>query len=242
MTFPFKAVLFDWAYTLVDLAGEDPKSAFGKVFAFLQEKKFSLPEFEAMYRALDEDFRIKISASRQTDREACFENVLDSHLARNNIELDGIISLQEVLEIYYKDIYSSRKVFSDVIPTLRALKDANVRMGIVSNTTNPGFMKDYEKNILGLDPYFEFSVYSSELTWRKPHAKIFQEAIRCLGLYVGDILFVGDDLRMDVAGAQSVGMRAVWLNRNNDPQVDGIIPDYALNRFSDLLQISSTVK
>ena len=238
MTFPFKAILFDWAYTLVDLAGEDSKSAFAKVFAFLRSRKIHLPEFEEMYFALNDDFYNKISASRKTNREACFEDVLGAHLARNNIELDGIISLKDVLKVYYKEIYSSRKVFSDVIPTLQSLKDANVRMGIVSNTTNPGFMKDYEKTMLGMDPYFEFSVYSSVVGWRKPHAKIFQEAIRRLGLDVGDILFVGDDLRMDVAGAQAVGMRTVWLNRYNDPQVDGIVPDHALNKLSDLLRIS----
>ena len=238
MTFPFKAVLFDWAYTLVNLEGEDPRSAFGKVYDLLQEKEFALPEFEEMYRTLNEDFIKKIAESRETNREICFENVLDSHLARYNIALNGIISLQEILRVYYKDIYSSRKVFSDVIPTLQALKDANVRMGIVSNTTNPGFMKDYEKTLMGMDPFFEFSVYSSEVTWRKPHAKIFQEAMQRLGLDGGDILFIGDDLRMDVAGAQAVGMSAVWLNRDNDSQFGGIVPDYALNKLSDLLKIT----
>jgi len=89
MTFPFKAVLSDWAYTLVDLEGEDPKSAFGKVFALLQGKGFVLPAFEEMYLTLNEDLYKKIVLSRQTYREICFENVLDSHLARYKVDLDG---------------------------------------------------------------------------------------------------------------------------------------------------------
>lgn len=242
MTFPFKAVLFDWAYTLVDLTGEDSRAAFGKVFSLLKEKGQSLPDIEEMFLALNKDFYEKIALSRQTHREICFETVLRSHLARCQVDLDGALSMKEMLQVYYEEIYSTRKVFPDVIPALQELKQTSVRMGIVSNTTNPGFMKDYEKTLVGMDPYFEFAIYSSELTWRKPHARIYREAIRRLGLEVGDILFVGDDLRMDVEGAQAVGMQAAWLNRDNEPPLDGIVPDYSLNSFSDLLKISSRDK
>lgn len=242
MTFPFKAVLLDWAYTLVDLTGEDSRAAFGKVFSLLKEKGQSLPDIEEMFLALHKDFYEKIAVSRQTYREICFEDVLRSHLARYQVDLDGAVSMKDILQVYYEEIYSSRKVFADVIPTLQELKQAGVRMGIVSNTTNPGFMKDYEITLMGMDSYFEFAIYSSELTWRKPHAEIYREAIRRLGLKAGDILFVGDDLRMDVKGSQAAGMRAAWLNRDNEPALDGIVPDYALNSFSDLLKISCREK
>ena len=35
MEFPFKAVAFDWAHTLVDLGEEDDRAPLEKVFAFL---------------------------------------------------------------------------------------------------------------------------------------------------------------------------------------------------------------
>ena len=238
MTFPFKAILFDWAYTLVDLTGENSKEAFRKVFAFLEEKGCDLPEFEKMYFTLNEDFFKKIAVSRQTHREVQFENVLELHLNSNKVNYQDVVSIKEILEVYYSHIYSSRKVFPDVVNTLQALKGSGVRMGIVSNTTNPGFMKDYEKKKMGLDSFFEFSVYSSEVLWRKPNAFIFESAINRLDLYPGEILFVGDDYKMDVVGAKDAGMPAAWVNRENKSLCETIYPEYVLTKLSDLLEIS----
>ncbi|MGV7221276.1 MAG: HAD family hydrolase [Nitrospinales bacterium] len=238
MTFPFKAILSDWAYTLVDLTGEDSKTAFRKVFAFLEEKGCDLPDFDEMYLSLNDDFHKNIAVSRKNHREACFEDVLESQLDHFKVNIESVVSIKEILEVYYKDIYSSRKVFPDVVYTLQALKNSGVRMGIVSNTTNPAFMKDYEKQMLGLDSFFEFSVYSSEVKWRKPHKFIFEFAINRLDLSPNQILFVGDDYNMDVIGAQGAGMQAAWLNRDNESLCETNYPEYVLTKFSDLLQLS----
>lgn len=239
MAFPYKAILFDWAYTLVDLGVEDDRAALSKVYDRLNAEGISLPEFEGFYRNFHADFYDRIKVSRLTLREVCFADVMNSHFARHKIELDGNIAFNEIIEVYFKEIYSSRKVYPEVIGALKKLKEAGVKMGVVSNTTNPGFMKDYERRIMGMDPYFEFSVYSSETAWRKPHPSIFNEAIGKLGLKPKEILFVGDNLKMDVEGAAAVGLRTAWLNRNGASLQDGIAPDYIFKSFSDLLEISS---
>ena len=46
MEFPFKAVAFDWAHTLVDLGEEDDRPPLEKVFTFLKTKQIPLPDFE----------------------------------------------------------------------------------------------------------------------------------------------------------------------------------------------------
>ena len=43
MSFPFKGIGFDWAYTLVDLGKEDDRSPLKKVFGYLSSKNRSLP-------------------------------------------------------------------------------------------------------------------------------------------------------------------------------------------------------
>ena len=58
MNFPYKAVLFDWAYSLVDLVCEDDRAAFLKVKEFLENKMVSLPPFEVLYGELDKIKRI----------------------------------------------------------------------------------------------------------------------------------------------------------------------------------------
>ena len=48
-TFPYKAILFDWAYTLVDLVSEDDRAAFLELMNFLKKKDVKLPEFELIF-------------------------------------------------------------------------------------------------------------------------------------------------------------------------------------------------
>ncbi len=237
MKFKFKAVLFDWAYTLVDLSDEDDRRAFERLFEFLREKQVELPDFETCYETCRTLFYSMIEVSRQTHREACFEQVLNFFLIRWHIDLGDKTAVRELLEIYYRELYSTRRVYEDSLPTLKELKQADVRMAIISNTTNPGFMKDFERKQSGLDSFFEFSIYSSDVPYRKPHSSIFQLGIDKLGLDRGEILHVGDDLVSDIAGAQSVGLAAAWINRNGEDRADGIVPQYELRHLTDLFQL-----
>lgn len=239
MNYPFKAVLFDWAYTLVDLMEEDDRQALVSLFAFLREKEIELPAFDEFYRVYREMFYGLIALSRKTCQEARFENVFNSLLLRYSIELDGRTTERDLLTRYYQELYASRRVYPDALSTLKSLKELGLPIGIVSNTTNPGFMKDYERVQSGLDSYVDFSIYSSEVPYRKPHPSIFETCLARLGLPACDVLFVGDDLDRDVAGAQGVGMPAVWINRNAEEPRDGIVPDFEIQQLSDLLQIHS---
>ena len=49
MNFPYKAILFDWAYTLVDLVCEDDRAAFSVMMKFLKDQGVKLPEFELIF-------------------------------------------------------------------------------------------------------------------------------------------------------------------------------------------------
>jgi putative hydrolase of the HAD superfamily len=98
-------------------------------------------------------------------------------------------------------------------------------------------MKDYERSLMGLDPYFEFSIYSSEVPYRKPHPSIFQLALARLNLDASEVLFVGDNLQADVVGAQSVGMPTVWVNREGKALPPDVHPDYEIKSADELLAL-----
>ena len=98
-------------------------------------------------------------------------------------------------------------------------------------------MKDWERHTLGLDEFFDCSIYSSEMPYRKPHPSIFELAVHRMGFEKEDILFVGDNLRADVAGAQGAGLAAAWLNRNKAPLNNGVRPDYEISSLTELLAL-----
>ena len=231
--------MFDWAYTLVDLVREDDRVAFLELMNFLKEKDVKLPEFELIFSEYQDLFYGLIKESRQTHREANFETVLRYLFFKHGIEIEKRSSWKDILTVYYKVIHGVRRVYPDVMGTLKYFKESGIRMGIISNTTNPQFIKEEELCRTGLSTYFEFAIFSSSTPYRKPHPSIFNAAISRLNLEAENILFVGDDLKTDVMGAQSVGMQTAWLNRGLSELIENITPHYQITSLSELLVIET---
>ncbi len=67
---------------------------------------------------------------------------------------------------------------------------------------------------IGLGDHFELSVSARDAGASKPAPEIFVLALERLGLEPHEVVHVGDDLELDVAGAMAAGMHAVWVNRS----------------------------
>ena len=110
MSFPFKGISFDWAYTLMDLGIEDDRLPLKKVFDYLSSKNLSLPDFEKFLGETRKVFFPMIEETRLTNKEARFEIVLQKIIHQFEIPLNEEISLKNLLEIYYIEVYSKRKL------------------------------------------------------------------------------------------------------------------------------------
>ncbi|HEX5720103.1 MAG TPA: HAD-IA family hydrolase [Thermoanaerobaculia bacterium] len=105
----------------------------------------------------------------------------------------------------------SWEVYPDVRDTLTTLRAQGLKLGVVSNWDHrlPELLES-----LGLARLFDALVYSSEVGVEKPDPRIFESALRRLGIEgAGAALHVGDGRLEDVEGAQAVGMRALHLAR-----------------------------
>jgi HAD superfamily hydrolase (TIGR01549 family) len=117
------------------------------------------------------------------------------------------------------------ELYDDVPAVLRQLADANLRIGLISNTHRclASFQSHFE-----LQGLISATVSSSDHGLMKPHPSIFRAALSLLDVPAADAVMVGDSLRHDVEGALGVGMRAVLLNRGDNaaPAVihDGRVP------------------
>ena len=182
-----------------------------------------------------------VEDARVTNREALFETALQKLADDFGILLNDEITLKKLLEVYYLEVYSGRKVYPEVMRVLNHFKKMGVQMGIISNTTNPQFMKEREMQIFGLQSYFEFAIYSSTTAFRKPHPAIFKLAIDNFKIEPQEILFVGDNFSLDVVGAKKVGMKSAWVNREGVTISKNIESDYELSSLNDLLHIGTPV-
>ena len=66
---------------------------------------------------------------------------------------------------------------------------------------------------------------SQSLQAYKPKREFYTAILKKLALRPEETLFVGDSLKNDVQGPQSVGMRACWVNRKEGHPGD-VVPDY----------------
>ncbi len=72
----------------------------------------------------------------------------------------------------------------------------------------------------GLDHQISWVVASYELGVRKPEPEFFRLAIAACGLQAADVLFVGNQLDSDIAGANQAGIRCVYLGDSCYRSVD----------------------
>ena len=94
--------------------------------------------------------------------------------------------------------------------TLDALTSRGLRIGLISNTgRTPGYALRRVLEQVGLAPSIDVMVFSNEHGFCKPATSIFEELRRGLGTDYSEMAFVGDNLYVDVHGAQRVGMRGI---------------------------------
>ncbi len=101
-------------------------------------------------------------------------------------------------------------LYDDAEPVLRALAEAGIRIGLISNSHR--CLETFQTHF-GLADVIQAAVSSSDHGYLKPHPSIFEAALTRLGATAGETVMVGDSYAHDIAGARGVGMRAVLLRR-----------------------------
>ena len=122
-------------------------------------------------------------------------------------------------------------VYPDAEPALKELRQTH-RLALVTNGA-PAIQRD-KLDGSGLEPYFDAVVISGEVGVGKPHREIFRITLDRLGTQPDTTVLVGNSLRTDIAGAQQVGLRSVWLNRDNKDRDGAVQPDYEINSLDQL--------
>jgi FMN phosphatase YigB (HAD superfamily) len=107
---------------------------------------------------------------------------------------------------------------------LECLRRRGIKTAIVSNTPwgSPSSMWRTELARHGLLGSVDAVVFCVDVGWRKPHRAPFDRALALLDVVPTDAVFVGDDLRWDVAGAKNAGVRPVLLRSPATPGLETI--------------------
>jgi len=125
-------------------------------------------------------------------------------------------------------------LYNDVLPTLASLSNRGLKLGLISNVNqNIGPLVDQ----LGLSPYLEVVLTSRDLGVTKPEPRIFQEAVRMVGVMATNVIYVGDQYKIDVLGARGAGLKGLLLDREgNYPEIAGTEKIFSLDELENRIQ------
>jgi HAD superfamily hydrolase (TIGR01549 family)/HAD superfamily hydrolase (TIGR01509 family) len=118
--------------------------------------------------------------------------------------------------------------FKNSVETLKTLKNRNIYLGIVTDTAQPLRVKINKLERGGIGHLWDSIIPSSEVGVQKPDPRIYQLALKQLGLTSAQAIFVGHK-SSELEGARNVGMHTVAFNYDHDAKADIYIEN-----FSDL--------
>jgi putative hydrolase of the HAD superfamily len=137
------------------------------------------------------------------------------------------------VELAMAEFFAARNAvvpYDDVVPGLLRLKGRSL-LGAITNG-------NADLRTIGLAHHFRAAVAAPQFGVAKPDPAIFLAGCQALGVAPQQAVYVGDDVLLDVQGAQRAGLRGVWMNRNgsNKHVEHGVTPDAIVRNFDELLE------
>lgn len=211
----FKAVFFDNDGTLVYNNPEN-ESWRNQIIEKWSNKPFDLP-YEKFISVFNEVHNSKkpYSHYKNVDDEILFFKDFYKIL----LQREGVgKNIEERSALLFNRLWGYRNyiIHSETLFVLDYLKKNNYRMGIISDTS-PSLQ--YRIEGLGLGCYFESYSASSLVGAGKPNPKIFNHALKSLGVKAEDCIYV-DDTKIEADGARKLGFTSFHLDRKSESSTD----------------------
>ena len=116
-------------------------------------------------------------------------------------------------------------------PALEVLGGA-FKLGLLSNGA-PDLQRE-KIDGSGIGKYFSEITISGEVGFGKPHRRIFETILNRLKVQPEEATMIGNSLRSDIEGAQVLGMKTVWLNRDGKQPDESIVPDMEITSLEEV--------
>ena len=120
----------------------------------------------------------------------------------------------------------------EVLDVLRELSEV-ATLAVVTN----GFQKVQSRRLAesGVGNFLEDVFVSEKMDAEKPNRKIFDAALRALGVENREhVLMVGDSLTSDVQGGINAGLDTCWFNPHHQENPGKILPTYEISSLEEL--------
>jgi putative hydrolase of the HAD superfamily len=229
-----KAIVFDFGQTLVNSADGfrmAEKEAQAKLF-----KNLSLTiweDFIKIYRRLRKAFHDRSNFSRQ----ALFNEVFYYYCLAPDDQL-----LEQWETEYWQTVKAHTTPFPETAKVLASLR-ANYEIALITNTQGQKTAGRHRISLFPeLEKFFKVILVAGEGGIpSKPDPEPFRRCLAQLKTAPAEAVYVGDDYRIDICGAQGAGLLPIWLQhrsvRRSWPEVETSVP--IITDLQQLLDLKS---
>ena len=141
----------------------------------------------------------------------------------------------ELAELFPQERKKNPFIYEETFNVLDQLKDT-YQLVLLTNGS-PSLQQTKLEITPEIAPYFDHIIISGAFGKGKPDPSIFQHVLSTCNVSVDEAIMVGDNLMTDILGASRVGMRSVWINRENNERGKESTPTYEINHLEKLLPI-----
>ncbi len=203
-----KAIVFDFDQTLVDSAAgfrEAEKEAETRIYQDIALESWT--QFLADYRESRKDFHERSNFSREALWKAVY-----SHY--NQAPDQGFLYNAE--RSYWETVKSETTPFPETIRVLEQLV-AQFCLGLITNTQAQAALEKHRISLFPeLERFFEVIIVAGEAgVPAKPNREPFLLCLQDLDVAPDEAVYVGDDWRTDILGAEAVGIQPIWLQHHS---------------------------
>jgi putative hydrolase of the HAD superfamily len=212
-----QAVVFDLDGTLLD-----------RRLSFERFIRDQWRRYSPVLESADQTQYVQSAVEYDLDGYAPRKALFTRTLSRFNLPVD---LAETLLEDYRARFPGSCLLFADAAPTLMSLREAGFKLGLITNGSVR--MQSGKIACLALASAFDAVLISEAEGISKPDPAIFRRALERLSTKPEHAVFVGDHPIVDVSGARSAGMKAVWRRNGALPQE--VEADSVIETVSELL-------
>ena len=221
----YYCILFDADNTLLDFDAAESKALADTLRAYGIE-----PDAETVqtYRTINEELWHQLEKG-QIRREKLMAERFTRFLKAVNAAGSGV----EMNRFYLEQLSTHPDLAApNVLDVLRELSEV-ATLAVVTN----GFEKVQTRRAVesGILDYVEDVFVSEKMDSEKPSRKIFDAALRALGVENREhVLMVGDSLSSDIQGGVNAGLDTCWYNPGHAENPGKVCPTYEIANLEEL--------
>lgn len=187
--------------------------------------------FHSTYKKINEDlweqYRNNIISKTDLSWRRFFDTL-------KTADFNNEIIAKKIGQEYIDNSPLKTELYPHTLNTLKYLH-RKYSLHIITN----GFKEVQYRKLLNskLSAYFEHIFVSEEIGINKPEPRFFEHALRISNASAEKSIVIGDDLHIDIIGANRIGIDSVWFNPNKSKNESLVMPTYEINSLKDLVSL-----